>query len=323
MNKNIIPIAIIVAGVLIAGAVVYLGYSNFFQSKEKAATGTKILSSQEAGEKVINFINQSILKGNASASLNEILEENGMYKIKFTVEEQEIEAYITLDGKFLFSKESAIDLEPPLAKDIPKTVLPEVKLFVMSFCSYGNEAEEIMTPVVELLKNKANIRVHYIVSKLSEEEYSSLHGEQELHQDIREICVNKYQPEKFWQFLKEINENCGAQDADSKWQQIADNIGVNIQKIKDCQEQEGRDLLAQEIKLTEAKYLVQDPNRHQSQEEITISGSPTLVINGMIYDGERSSEGYKNGICSAFENLPEECNKDLNNASESGTMVCQ
>ncbi len=323
MKKNIIPIAVIIAGVLIAGAVVYLNYPKCPEPKNGTSIEGKILSPQEAGEKVIDFINQDILKGESFASLNEILKENGLYKIKFTIEGQEIETYVTLDGKFLFPKESAIDLEPLAAKDIPKTDIPDVKLFVMSFCPYGNQAEELMVPVVDLLGDKTNIQIHYIVSEPADGEYGSLHGEQELHQDIRELCVNKYQEDKFWEFVKEINKNCNPQDVDSKWEKIATDIGVDVQKIKDCQKTERTDLLDKEIAFSQNEYLVQNPANHQNQDKITISGSPTLVINGMVYDGERSSEGYKNGICSAFKNPPEECNETLGGTSESEGMVCE
>ncbi len=116
MERSTIPIAVIIAGVLIAGAVIYLNYPkcpgeiSIEGIPEETSTESQVLSPQEIGEKVINFINQNILKGESTASLNEILKENRMYKIKFTIEGQEIETYVTLDGKFLFPKEAAIDL---------------------------------------------------------------------------------------------------------------------------------------------------------------------------------------------------------------------
>lgn len=105
MKKNIIPIAIIVAGLLIAGALVYVNYQ---KCPGKTSIEGQILSSQEAAEKVIDFINQNVLRGKATASLTETIEENGLYKIKFVIEGQEIESYVTLDGKLLFPE--AIDL---------------------------------------------------------------------------------------------------------------------------------------------------------------------------------------------------------------------
>ena len=76
-----------------------------------------------------------------------------------------------------------------------------------------------MMPVVELLKDKADIQLHYVIyenyqgggSKYcldKDNKYCSMHGIQELNQDVRELCVQKYQGDKLWNFVKEINAKC-------------------------------------------------------------------------------------------------------------------
>jgi len=45
-----------------------------------------------------------------------------------------------------------------------------------------------------------------------------MHGIQEVNQDVRELCVWKYQKDKFWSFLKEINKSCSSQNADTCWE---------------------------------------------------------------------------------------------------------
>lgn len=92
--KKILPIAIIIAGIVIAGTIYYVN-----KPGEEAG---EILSSQEAAEKAINFINQNLLSEGITASLIEVSEEMGLYKIKFDIEGQEIESYLTRDGKLLF-----------------------------------------------------------------------------------------------------------------------------------------------------------------------------------------------------------------------------
>ncbi|RLG17777.1 hypothetical protein DRN62_00070 [Nanoarchaeota archaeon] len=84
--------------------------------------------------------------------------------------------------------------------DAPDRDVPDVKLFVMSFCPYGNMAERAMYPVVKLLGSKANIEVHYIVS-VSGDQVRALHGEKEVQENMREACIQKYMPDKFWDFL--------------------------------------------------------------------------------------------------------------------------
>ena len=118
MNKNTTLIGVIVAAVLIAGAVVYTNYTKCLESKQVL---TNTISSQEAGEKLVEFVNKNLLKGQATASLIESLEDGDFYKIKFKVQEQEVEWRITKDGRFVFP--DTIDLaevkEP--AEEIEKT----------------------------------------------------------------------------------------------------------------------------------------------------------------------------------------------------------
>ena len=106
MNKNLLPIAILIAGVLIAGTAIYINKTNTEIINNENTS--ELLSPQEAGEKVIDFVNNNILQGKSTASLVETLEENGLYKVKFTIENQEIETYVTRNGKLFFPE--GIDL---------------------------------------------------------------------------------------------------------------------------------------------------------------------------------------------------------------------
>ena len=106
--KNIISVAIIIAGLAIAGAFIFVNYQKCPVSE------AQVLSSQEAGDKLINFINDNILKGQAVASLIEVLEENGLYKVKFGVEDQNVEWQMTKDGKLVFPQ--VIDLTKEISQ---------------------------------------------------------------------------------------------------------------------------------------------------------------------------------------------------------------
>ena len=263
---------------------------------------------EEIAKKSIDFINKNLLSNGITASLSSIsLNDSGLYRLKIKIQDQELEVYVSRDGNMIFPqgiKITATQNQKP--KEIPKTEVPDAKLFVMSFCPYGNQAEDAMMPVINLLKDKAKIELHYIVSKAGNK-YQSLHGDQELNQDIREICVQKYQKDKLWDFIKEINSKATSQNVNAKWEGIAKNLGIDVNQIKQCQTNEGPTLLNQEIKLTD-KYK--------------ISGSPTLLINETIFQGSRTSEAYKEAICSGFKVAPQECNKKLSgttsNASSGG-----
>jgi len=305
-SKNFIIIAVIV---VVVGGFLYLDKDKIFQ---------KNITPQAAAEKAINYINTNLLPQGTVASLVNVVEQNGVYKIHIKVGDSEFDSFVSRDGQYLFP--DGIELATTTASQnnqnqtggnntqAQKNDKPDVKLFVMSFCPYGNQAEDIMKPVVDLLGSKINLSVHYIVSKGSDGKYLSLHGDQELNQDVREICVSKYQQNKYWAFIEAINKSCTSQNADSCWENVAKSIGIDTAKIKDCAKSEVSSLLDKEIELTNS---------------LSISGSPQLFVNGTEYQGNRTSEAYKTAICSAFNSAPAECQTTLSDASTSASGGCQ
>ncbi|MBU3964665.1 hypothetical protein KJ562_03035 [Patescibacteria group bacterium] len=286
------------------------------------------LTKDDAAQKAITYIEENLASPGTEFTLTGSDEKNGVYEIRFDVMGQNEKVYVTKDGKILFL--NSFDMNPPEEKELTQTDKPEVGLFVMSFCPYGNQAEALMSPVAKLLGDKVDIQLHYILYSKDqgynfpdycydkEEQYCSMHGIQELNQGIRELCVQKYQPDKLWNFIEAINDQATYQDVDSKWESIARGAGVDVDRIKRCELNEATDILAHESELTSQQYSVQNPASHKGLETDKIAGSPTIVINGIIYDGARGAEDYKNAICSAFNNAPDECSQIID---ETGNAV--
>lgn len=282
-----------------------------------------VLSPQKAADKAIDFINKYMLQGQ-KASLEKVTAEGENYKITFKINNRENTAYLSRDGKLLFYGFVELDKNPQTAgaseqKEIPKTEKPEVKLFVMSFCPYGNQAEEIIKPVVELLKDNVLIEPRYVIYENygsgypeycldKENKYCSMHGINELNQDIREICVFKNQKEKFWDFVDTVNKECSVENVETCWQTVASKTGVDVDSIINCQKENG-EKFAKEEKALNQKYGV--------------SGSPDLVINGVHYTGQRTPEDFKKAICSAFKKPPEVCKKTLSATTSAASGGCQ
>ena len=134
-NKLLFPIAIVAAGVLVAGALVYT------QTAECKLEEENVLSSEEAGVNIIEFINQNILRGQAEASLVEITEDKGLYKIKFSLQGQEITSYATRDGALFFP--DVVDMaNTPLAARQEGTTIGQFSVSGDKVC------EENGTPLV-------------------------------------------------------------------------------------------------------------------------------------------------------------------------------
>lgn len=314
LSKMLIPLIVIVA--FITGFVVR-------QVIPEKIPGT--ISLEQASIKGINYLNQDVFKGRNFATIIEA-ENTEVYKVKFKNEgqDEENEFYITKDGKTTYVQGASIpgqisDSEIWTKPEPPKTDKPRAELFIMSFCPYGNMAEELMIPVNTLLGEKANIEVHYVIYSnyrgggpeycLDEEnKYCSMHGIQELNQGVRELCVQKYQKDKFWDFLTKINNQCDYKNVDSCWEGAGKEIGIDINQIKSCQKNEALDFLAGEV---------------ERNQRYGISGSPQLIINGVEYLGLRNVEAYKKGICSAFISPPFECSLELESEGGAVSGGCQ
>lgn len=274
--------------------------------------GNASLNKNEISEKVVNFVNANFLNSQGqTASVVSLTEESGIYKIELKVDESQFASFVTKDGKYLFPQ--VIDMMPKLT-EIPKAEKPNLKLFVMSFCPYGTQAEETLYPLINLLKGKIDFEIAYIISE-NEGKFSSLHGDDEVNQDVRELCVTKYFPEKSLDFNHKINTSCTLENVNTCWKEPANELGIDLSKIENCLKDESQELLNNQLVLNKNEFQVQDSSKHNSQDKESIYSSPTLVINDVIYDGSRSLEGYQAAICSIFTNQPKECGEKLSGSA--------
>ena len=296
---------------------------SFLYSSGECLTGqiANSVPAEEAAQNAINYINTYLLRG-VNATLNNVTEENGLYAMKVELNGRIYDSYVTKDGVLFFP--SAINItetpeipeeQQPTEFDAPDREKANIKFFVMSFCPFGNQAESGLEPVYRLLGEKVEWEPHYVIYSdyaknrganwqdycLDEEEkYCSMHGIQELHQDIRELCVWKYYDHStWWDFVKEVNAKCNSRDVDTCWESIAESVGIDVNKIKTCQENEAVELLQREVELN---------------EQYGVRGSPTVFINDQEYRGARTPEAYKKAICSGFSTPPEECNQTLSSS---------
>lgn len=306
----ILPVAILIIG-LVGGIAIGTGG---FQNLRDLVSGK---NTEKIAQKTIDYINTQLGEG-MQAELQEVSEAHGVYEVKFTIQDQETMAYTTKDGSLIFP--SAIDTtatstqperEESAQAEIPKTEKPEVELFVMSFCPYGNRAENTIKPVYELLGDKVDWKIHYIVSEQGGN-IQSLHGQIEVDQDARELCVLKNQGLASWfDFATYVNQNCGSKG--ECWEDGAKEVGLDLTTITSCADNQGTEMLTEEAAISKEKGA---------------SGSPTLLINGVksraVYQ-YGNSEAYKKEICSGFEAPPEECNETLAQSSGNPTSggACQ
>jgi glutaredoxin len=193
---------------------------------------------------------------------------------------------------------------PTPAPEPVKSARPSVELFIMSFCPYGVQAENVMSPVVDLLGSTADIQIRFIatVNGDTADAVRSLHGLNEAKEDIRQLCIKQSDPDKYWDYLDLFNAQCypvwqNATRLEACGKNLTAMLGMDNQKIETCAiAGEGLALLRADEAIT---------------KNLKVTGSPTLFINGQKYSGQRTPEAFKQAICARFETPPDECGTDL------------
>lgn len=307
------------------------------ESKAKPTQLIKKLSQEQASKKLSDFLNKAYGTQLGKITVNSINEENGLYKVSVTLDNQGTKntdtVYMSQDGKLFIpgpqdidqvlaqadSANKPSDSNPTASapKNIPKQNSVKVEMFTMSYCPYGNQAEDGIIPVAKLLDKKINIEPHYVIYNnyqgggpdycMASGKYCSLHGINELKQDVRELCVYKYQPDKFWDYLEKVDKDCTLNNIETCWEETTKTTGVNASQIKTCLSKEAETLLAKEVELNK-KY--------------DVTGSPDIIINGSKYQGGRSAEDFKTAFCNGFNTQPQECSQKLGATSATATGGC-
>jgi len=274
-------------------------------------------SKEEVGKEAVEFINSEIFKGQVEGKLVSVGDEYGLYAVKIDIEGQEFDSYVTKDGKILFPQgvemgevETAAPSTPSSTgsseSNIPKNTKPVVDLFVMSQCPYGTIAEKAIAPVLDLLKDKVKFNLYFIANDIGGGNFRSLHGQPEVDENIRQVCIaEEYSRDILMDYLLCVADDY--RNVGNIWKGCVEDNEISISKIEKCFEGEGKDLFAKNI---------------IPAEERGVGGSPTLMINGVRYTGARTSDGYKEGICSGFSEEPSECEKVLSSTTNAVAGSC-
>jgi hypothetical protein len=275
----------------------------------------------DCGVKALAYINNNLVTQGTTMELVSIAESRGLYELKGRYQSQDLVLYTSKDCTLLFtnalnmSATSGVQQTPQATVAPVKTARPSVDLYVMSFCPYGTQAETVMSPVVGLLKSKADIRIRYIttVTGTTADTVDSLHGMPEAKEDLQQACVNKYYPDKFWAYLDAFNSACypswqNAAVLESCRKNTTATLGIDSAKINACAE--GAEGIA----------LLKTDEAASTRDSAT--ASPMLFVNGVKYSGARTPEAFKQAICNSFETVPAECSTVLSSTSTSASGGC-
>jgi len=263
-------------------------------------TGNAI-SAKSAGDKIVTFFQGQ----GYDVAVDSVKEVSGLYEVTLTYNDQLIPIYVTKDGKSFTETltptgQATSDSASPTQKEVPKTDKPSVELYVFTYCPYGTQMEKAMIPVAKLLGNKVDFKIRQI---------GAMHGEHEKLEAERQLCIEKNYPTKFLDYVLAFAEDSaiGACNGDAtcltpKLTALYTKLGITSSKIDSCITSEGLKLYEAEVANSGSKG---------------VSGSPTLIINGVTSSAARNPEAIKGAICNAFTTVPSECSTTLSTSSPS------
>lgn len=281
-----------------------------------------VLKPEEAKKKAETFINENLLQSGTKATIGEITEENGLYKLPIEVTGgQKIDSYMTKDGSKFFpqamdiakveteandQKKQEEDAQKQAQAEMPKKDKPTVELFVMSECPYGTQIEKGIIPAIETLGKKVDFKLKFC-------DYA-MHGEKEVKEQMLQTCLSQEQNDKLLPYLK-----CYLKAGDSA--SCKKEAKVNEGKLSKC------------TASLDKKYSIMKKLKDQSTwvngrfpafdvyaadaKKYDVKGSPSLIINGTDSSSGRDSASLLASICSGFKTQPAECKKELSSAAPS------
>lgn len=306
--------------IMLAALCLVVSGCSFSLGKDKVV----VLTPEEAKTKAADFINKNLMQPGSTVTISEVIEENGLYKMKTKLASgQELNTYLTKDGKTFFPQameiaateaqaETANNADASATKaqalaDVPKQDKSKVELFVMSHCPYGTQIEKGMLPVLDKIGSKIDFSLKFC-------DYA-MHGEKELKEQMTQYCIQKNEAGKLTAYLK-----CFLAD-ETKSAACIKSTGINQSKLDSC------------VAVTDKEYKITAGFKDQStwvngrfpafnvfkteNEQYGVQGSPTLVINGKQVSSGRDANSLLAAVCAGFTNPPAECNEKLSTENPS------
>jgi len=318
MKKNMVKKLVLGSLVAVAFLVVFAGCETPTFLNKKA-----VMNPEAAKAKMEKFINEELLQGKQKVQVEEFVKEGDLYRAKIKVGEQELTAYLTTDGKTFFPQAVNIDevqnkdknpsqpqkdASKPAPADITPQAVPDVKLFVMSYCPYGTQIEKGILPVLQTLGNKIKFNLEFVNYSMHND--LSTGDRKELDENLRQYCIQKNQPDKLNPYL-----TCFLKSQEPGQEtSCMTSAGVNATQVASCMTQADTQFDVTKNFKDQSTYQGQFPLFNVNKEDnakYDVQGSPTLVVNGTTAESGRDSQSLLAAICQGFMTKPKECDTAL------------
>lgn len=295
---------LVLVGILFSTSTIEKEEVNYFENASYVGQETKIFL--EKAFEIDNIIlSKSIFK-------------NNLYIHTFNIEENNFEIYTSTDGEIIFvpgisepikKSEFLKFIEDEKPKEVIKSNVPKVELFVMSHCPFGIQIQKGILPVLDTLQDTIDFEMKFV--------NYSMRPDLEVQEQLLQYCIQKDLNEKYNEYLY-----CFLEDGNSE--RCIEKNNILLDTLNDC-------LLETDEKynittLFEDKstwlnnrfpqFLIHD----QENQEYGVKGSPTIVINGTVVSSSRDPNSLLKTICDAFDTKPRACNEQLSREVPSSTF---
>ncbi len=175
----------------------------------------------------------------------------------------------------------------------------ELDLFVMPYCTYALAAEQRLIPIVQAYSDQVTLKLHFIAHQKEDGTFSSMHGQMEVEEAMRQSVIQEHCPDQFLDYLLLRTQN----PEETAWKKISEQLQIDFTYLSCLYDYEM--LFAQNIQ------------RSQKEE---IYASPTLLINQQKYEGtfQTSEDVEMDG-----EHLALQCDGVDNGTPCEGASTCQ
>ncbi|HEY3319629.1 MAG TPA: hypothetical protein VGP72_04045 [Planctomycetota bacterium] len=157
----------------------------------------------------------------------------------------------------------------------------EVEFWTMPECPGCNQSRADIQRLAGETGPRVQVRLHFLLHK-EDGALGSLHGDRELKESGIQALIQKYYPEKIWQWLDWRDAN-----RDAPWEEGARKLGVLMARMR------GALAKGEDQAILAADYALAVSRR--------VEGTPSLVIAGHLYEGPMDRLRILGAICGLLE----------------------
>lgn len=204
--------------------------------------------------------------------------------------------------------DALVDCADPTCKGnwvcMEKKDKPDIDVFVMSHCPFGTQMEKGLLPVWDLLGDKVSLNIRFC-------DYA-MHGKKEVDEELRQHCIQKMGKKTYRKYLECFLKE-GKEDSS-----CVKEAGVSDSELVACIQKTDKEFNVSKDFDNKEKWNGRFPPFGVDAElakKYAVSGSPTLVVNGVVAKVGRSPKDILEAVCKAFKERPAECDKQLDSTT--------